>query len=143
MSFTADLSKWCKDTAPQFIDRVVRTSVVEIGNRVVLRSPVGDAKYWQSPPPPGYVGGRFRGNWQHGFNAIPSGSLDVTDKTGDATISGIKSGALSNPSAGITYIVNNLPYAQRIENGWSRQAPEGIVSLVELEFPEIFRRASA
>lgn len=144
MTFTVDLTKWCKETAPDHVAKVVRVSIIEIGTRVVMRSPVGDASYWSHPAPAGYVGGRFRGNWQYGFNAIP-GSVDTgrIDASGGSTLAGITTGVLSNPAAGITYIVNNLPYAERIENGWSRQAPQGIVSAVELEFPEIFRRAAA
>lgn len=29
----------------------------------------------------------------------------------------------------MVYIQNNLPYAERIENGWSKQAPQGVYSL--------------
>ena len=29
----------------------------------------------------------------------------------------------------VVYIQNNLPYAERLENGWSKQAPSGIYSL--------------
>ena len=61
MSFSADLRKFCHVEAPEKTNRIVRAVVIEIANRVVYRSPVGDAKYWQSPAPAGYAGGRFRG----------------------------------------------------------------------------------
>jgi hypothetical protein len=139
MSFTADLSKFCLKEAPQWIDGVTRKVVIEVGNRAVMRSPVGDADYWINPAPPGYVGGRFRANWQYGFASAPPGVVDAVDPSGGMTIANIV--ADSTGARGVHYVVNNLPYAQRIEDGWSRQAPTGIVSLLELEFPEIVRRA--
>jgi len=142
MSFTADLTKFCKEEAPTYIDSTVRKAVIEIGNRLVYRSPVGDATAWNMPPPPGYVGGRFRANWQYGFGASPEGDLPDIDASGGAAINRIVSGALTNQAVGVHYIVNNLPYAQRLEDGWSGQAPNGMISLTELEFPEIMRRAA-
>jgi hypothetical protein len=141
MSFTADLSGWCRKTAPQYADGVVRKTVIEIGSRAVLRSPVGDSSYWQQPAPDGYVGGRFRGNWQHGFGSAPTGNLDAIDPSGGTTLNRITSATISSQAAGITWLVNNLPYSERIENGWSRQAPQGIVNRIELEFPSIFEQA--
>lgn len=143
MSFTADMNKFCKTEAPDYLDRVVRKTVIEIGNRLVYRSPVGDASYWQSSPPAGYVGGRFRGNWQYSFGAMPRGFTDAIDKSGASTLSAIVSSALSGNAVGVHYLSNNLPYAQRIEDGWSRQAPQGIVGRVELEFASIVRQAKA
>lgn len=141
MSFTTDITKFCKDIAPESLDKTVRKTVAEIGNRLVMRSPVGDAQYWKSPPPPGYVGGRFRGNWQYGFNSAPSGDIEGIDASGQGTISKITSSM--REVSGVHYIVNNLPYAEKIENGWSRQAPEGVVGRVELEFDQIVKQAKA
>lgn len=142
MSFTADLSGWCRQTAPEYVDKVVRKTVIEIGSRAVLRSPVGDPDYWQMPPPPGYVGGRFRANWQHGYGYPPSGEVDAVDESGGMTVERITGNTLSSPTDGTTWLVNNLPYAERLENGWSRrQAPLGIINLIELEFPSIFEQA--
>jgi len=139
MSFAADLSKWCKQTAPETTQRVVRIAVTEIANRVIQRSPVGDGSYWQSPPPPGYAGGRFRGNWFYNFGSPSVDFTTAIDPSGSATLFKIIGGIVDR--AGVHYIANNLPYAERIESGWSRQAPQGMVGLTELEFPEIFERA--
>lgn len=139
MSFTADLSKFCNSIAPKWIEGVTRKIIIEAGSRAVMRSPVGDSSYWQSPAPPGYAGGAFRRNWQYGYGSIPSGTIDGVDAGGGSTISAIAQAA--SGKTGVHYIANNLPYAQRIENGWSRQAPQGIVSLIEMEFPEIVRIA--
>jgi len=142
MSFAADMSKFCKVTAPGWIDGVTRKVVFELAERAVFRSPVGDSRYWQSPAPPGYAGGHFRRNWQYGFGTIPSSELTGTDPSGASAIAAIQMAASGR--RGVHYIANTAPYAQRLEEGWSRsQAPFGIVNLIELEFPEVVRRAQA
>lgn len=143
MSFSSDLSRFCEREAPDYLEKTVRKVVIEIGNRCVLRSPVGDGAYWQSPPPAGYSGGRFRANWQHGLNVIPTLFTDAVDKSGGSTLAAITSAVATGNAVGVHYITNNLPYAERIENGWSRQAPQGIVGRIELEFPAIVRKARA
>lgn len=140
MSFSADLRKFCHTEAPEKTNRIVRTVVIEIANRVVLRSPVGDAQYWQSPAPAGYVGGRFRGNWQYGFGMPPGGTIERVDKSGRETLGALQSALALGSLAGVHWIANNLPYAERIESGWSGQAPQGVVALTELEFPQIVKR---
>ena len=140
MSFAADMLNYCSKIAPEWIEGITRKVIIETGSRAVMRSPVGDASYWQSPAPPGYAGGTFRRNWQYQYGNIASGILEGTDAGGGATISAIAQS--STGKAGVHYISNNLPYAQRIENGWSkRQAPQGIVSLIGMEFPDIVRIA--
>lgn len=142
-SFSDVVNKFCTQEARDKIDRTVRITVMEIGNRLVMRSPVGDPSYWQSPPPPGYSGGRFRANWQYSFGQPIVTSTDAIDKSGMSTISRINMGAMTSPGIGVHYITNNVPYAERIENGWSyRQAPNGVVALTEVEFTSIFNQAA-
>jgi hypothetical protein len=107
---------------------------------------VGTPSEWENPSAaaPGYAGGTFRRNWQYGFNTIPASFIEEADPTGSKARSAVQSGLFSSPAYGVHYIVNNAPYAQRLEEGHSKkQAPFGMVSLTELEFPEIFRRAAA
>jgi len=108
---------------------------------IIEMSPVGDGVYWRRPPPKGYVGGRFRGNWDYGFNAAPKQQFDVVDKTGAMSMGRVLMGLSAAPTAGIHYIANNLPYAERLENGWSRQAPVGMVGVTVLKFQGIVRGA--
>lgn len=142
-SFVADLSAFA-EKAKGNMDKVVRKVVLDVGTSVVEKSPVGDASFWQSKPPPGYVGGRFRGNWQYTFNVIPKGQTDTIDPSGSISIGRISKGLGGKASvAGIHYVSNNLPYAQRLEEGWSyRQAPQGMVMLTVVEFQMLFKRAA-
>jgi hypothetical protein len=73
--------------------------------------------------------GRFRGNttvsigspvYSNGANVDPSGSGTLS--AGNAVLAGLK------PYT-IIYIQNNLPYAEKLENGHSKQAPNGVFGL--------------
>lgn len=143
-SFAADLTAFASK-AKGNMDRVVRKVVLDVGTSVVQKSPVGDGDFWKRPPPPGYVGGRFRGNWQYAFGQIPKGNLDEIDPAGATTINRISTELSSVKNlAGIHYVANNLPYAQRLEEGWSyRQAPQGMVMLTVVEFQTFLKKAVA
>jgi hypothetical protein len=140
-TFAADISAFVAKVNGN-VSRVVRKIVFDIGTKIVMRSPVGDGTLWQSPPPPGYVGGRFRGNWQYGYGQQPAGDLPDIDKSGATSTLRIAAGLKEAPVAGIHYLVNNLPYARRLEDGHSTQAPAGIVGLTALEFQQITRDAA-
>lgn len=118
-------------------DLVVRAITMKIDNKLVQRSPVGDATYWKNKPPPGYTGGRFRANWQLSIGSPTAGVRDLIDKDGSATIAAHGSVIATAKAGDIIYLVNNLPYAKRIEEGWSRQAPLGLVALTVLEFQKV------
>ena len=140
--FPVQIKAWADKTKEQ-ADRLVGGVVIRIAQRLDERSPVGDASYWQHKPPPGYVGGRFRGNWQLGVSSMPSGETGRVDPGGSATVSAIVSAVPDKAAGLIFYIVNNVPYAQRIEDGWSRQAPTGLVALTALEFQQIVGQTAA
>ena len=135
-NFTIDLNKWIAK-AKENTETLVRETVIGLGERIVERTPVGNPSLWESPPPPGYVGGRARANWQYGFNSPPQGALDDIDKSGVVSLGRISKGAKGSPAAGIHYIANNLPYAQALENGHSTQAPSGMVRLAVVDMQGI------
>ena len=139
-TFSLDLQAFAKKAGAR-ADLVVKRVVAGMAESVIEMSPVGDGVYWRRPPPKGYVGGRFRGNWDYGFNAAPKQQFDVVDKTGAMSMGRVLMGLSAAPTAGIHYIANNLPYAERLENGWSRQAPVGMVGVTVLKFQGIVRGA--
>ena len=81
---------------------------IELFSGVVSDTRVGDSSAWKSKPPAGYVGGRLRGNWQIQENSPASDELDRIDKNGSKVNAEINAKASKN---GLTYFVNNLPYA--------------------------------
>ena len=121
---------------------VVRKVVLEMGTSLVFRSPVGDGSYWLNPPPKGYVGGRFRANWQVGLGSINYTVSDKTDADGAATVGNLFAKVADADTEQVFYLTNSLPYAKRIEDGWSRrQAPQGVVALTVLQFRQFISAA--
>jgi hypothetical protein len=141
MTFSADLSKWVAK-AKGNTDKVVRKVVIDLGTSIVMKNPVGDGKYWETPVPKGYVGGRSRANWQYGNNVMPSGVIDSVDPSGQATITNLTNQILSSPTASMHYIANSVDYINRLEDGYSRQAPNGMVKLTVEKFQQTVRKSA-
>ena len=86
--------------------------------RVVLKTPV--------------LTGRARGNWSVGIGSVGGEARDVEDKSGSLTIAeGEQVLAQYAHQQGYPEIVlfNNLPYIERLENGYSTMAPNGMVAV--------------
>ena len=64
--------------------------------------------------------GRLRGNWQTSINTSDGSAPIIMAKLGDSI-----------------FITNNLPYAQVIESGSSKQAPSGMVAITAAEFTRV------
>jgi hypothetical protein len=142
MSFADDLTRIANSVVARN-NLIVSKIITDVATELVEKSPVGDADYWIMKPPPGYVGGRFRANWQFGIGAANTETTEKTDPSGSATISDIVGKLPSNSAGNIYYITNSLPYAQRLEEGYSkRQAPRGMVTITVLEFEPIVAAAA-
>lgn len=139
-TFTVQLEQFAEKVRGKS-DAVVRSTVLETYRRLDARSPVGDATYWITKPPKGYVGGRFRGNWQLGVGTIPAGETGRIDKSGATTQGAILAEIPAEAAGKLIFLSNNVPYAQRIEDGHSRQAPTGLVGLTVAEWPSIVAQA--
>jgi hypothetical protein len=123
--FAIDVERWV-EKAKGRVDIVARKIALDMFSRVILRSPVHT--------------GRFRGNWQVKIGDIPDGVLELTDKDGSATISRAQAVILGLQAGDVIYLVNNLPYARPLENGWSKQAPAGMVGVTVEEFNAVVDR---
>ncbi|EMX8898663.1 hypothetical protein AAH296_002241 [Enterobacter bugandensis] len=92
--------------------------------------------------PPGYTGGRFRGNWQISFDTPTNDETGRIDKTGDLTkAAGNYTLSLFKVGMKAIYFCNNVPYAYRLEMGHSSQAPGGMVRITAAEFQRFFEDA--
>lgn len=129
MTFTVDVKMWA-DKAGLDLVQAKRAAAIQIFSAVIMATPVGNASQWQRPSsaPPGYVGGRLRGNWQATLNAPAATKLDVIDAGGGLTINNAQAAIAGAVGDQKIYLTNNLPYASRIEFGaHSKQAPSGMV----------------
>lgn len=130
--FSVAISDFVKDTKKD-LESGIKEAEIELFSRVILRTPVGNPDFWASPPPKNYVGGRLRGNW--GVNQ----SIDNIDASGSETLQNMQLGVNAEELGGVLTFVNNLPYAEVIEYGRSKQAPEGMVRVSVLEFDGILK----
>jgi hypothetical protein len=145
MTFALDLQKYV-ETYKGRADLAVGQIVANVAAEIDRLSPVGDATYWKSPPPKGYVGGRFRANWQLGIGSVDGTTTTATDRSakggdGGTTTAGIIAQIPKDAAGKVYYLSNSLPYAQRLEHGWSRQAPAGVVGLTAVKFQQIVDRS--
>ncbi|WWL45686.1 hypothetical protein V5O39_10575 [Pseudomonas parakoreensis] len=89
----------------------------------------------------GYVGGRFRGNWQFSIGTPAEGELDQVDPAGGVTLAKLRLQVEQLTIGQTAYIVNNLPYAVPLEYGHSKQAPGGMVRITLVRFQQIVDEA--
>jgi hypothetical protein len=114
MSFAGDVSKWTAKTEAK-IETAIRKIAIDVFAEVIMMSPVDE--------------GRFRGNWQVAIGSIPTGTLEIDDKEGTATLNKAQAEALGLKAGQTIFLVNNLPYAEALEYGHSQQAPGGMIRL--------------
>jgi len=121
-TFSDDLAKFEAKTS-QKLDLAVRKIALELFQRIILKTPVDT--------------GRARANWQVAIGALPNGTLQLDDKSGQATISAATAKTAGVEAGDVIYLVNNLPYIETLEEGRSTQAPAGMVALSVQEFQAI------
>ncbi len=106
------------------LETVARKVTADMFARVVQRSPVDT--------------GRFKANWNVQYGA-PDYSTTASTAASRGTAQAQK--ALTLPVGGVVYLSNGLPYARRLEYGWSQQAPSGMVRLTVFEFQDFVKKA--
>ncbi|EPI9101755.1 HK97 gp10 family phage protein [Salmonella enterica subsp. enterica serovar Newport] len=112
MSFALDVSKFV-EKAKKNPEKVVRQVSIKLFSAIIKASPVDT--------------GRFRMNWMASGGTPADGTTDATDKSGTAATSNATNFVLNAADWHAFTLTNNLPYAHRLEYGWSRQAPQGMV----------------
>lgn len=111
MNWSKDLGKIAERQGLS-LERLCKAVKIELFSGIVSDTRVGDPSTWQSPPPPGYTGGRLRGNWQVQENTPITDEIERIDPEGAAVARDIKRVSSGN---GLTYFTNNLPYARTWE----------------------------
>jgi hypothetical protein len=109
--------------------KIVRKVAFDLLNGVILMTPVDT--------------GRARGSWEVGIGSAPSGGGESLDKGGGATLArGNAVLAGYELGKGPVFIVSNLSYIQALEDGWSDQAPYGMVTVTAQRFPYLVKEAT-
>ena len=122
MSFALDVSKFV-EKAKKNPEKVMRQVSIKLFSAIIKASPVDT--------------GRFRMNWMASGGNPASGATDATDKSGNIAIRNATSFVLKAADWREFTLTNNLPYAQRLEYGWSQQAPQGFVRVNISRFQQL------
>lgn len=133
------------------MNRVTYESLAAMIVRLDEVSPVGDPGLWKNQADAfrkvmaGYMPGQFRGNWQLGINAMPTGWLPGNlDPSGTSTVAKNIGLIPAMASRGYKfYLVNNTPYGIALEEGHSTQMPYHMIYRVKREFNGIVRKIAA
>lgn len=112
MRFSMIIGNFARETMRD-IERERRLMILDLFNSVVLDTPVDT--------------GMLRSNWRPSEGRPDDTNVGVINIS--LVMSNIQSVVSNAPltDRAILYLRNNQPYAQRIEEGWSIQAPEGMV----------------
>lgn len=114
-------------------DKKLRAVCLSLSNKVIQRTPVGNPDLWQSPPPPEYKGGTLRNAWRAAINSVSNDKGTAPD-AGASHARGSVTSAISVMKGGDSFsMANNQPYAMKIEEGHSGQAPAGMVRITLAE----------
>jgi hypothetical protein len=123
-------------------DLVLRKVCLDLYRSLVMKSPVGNPDLWKHPRK-GYVGGRFRANWQVGVGVINSDMSNPPDADVESAVSRAEGALQDVKVGGVIYITSSLPYAQELEYGHSTQAPAGMLRLTVQEYGQYLEKAVA
>lgn len=124
--FSLDISAFVQKAKARQ-DLVVRKIGLEVLSRIVYRSPVKT--------------GRFRGAWMVSLNTPMTATPGTLDAAGGATIERGNQAMMDVKVGDTIWLINSLPYANRIEHGWSQQAPAGVVGITVVEFQNFLSKA--
>ena len=120
MPWQRRLSALVRQDVTNRLEQAMRKVLIDTDQSVVQMTPVDT--------------GRARGNWTAGINSASSGGGGL-DPSGSATIARLNSAAQSFKVGDSFVVSNNLPYIERLENGWSDQAPSGMVAVSLARIP--------
>lgn len=106
-------------------DTLTKKITGEMLQQVITRSPVHT--------------GAYRQNHRVSVGNVDT-SYDPNDTGNDSLTKGIRTIQSVGGLGKVVHISNSLPYAVRLENGWSQQAPLGVYSLSFMSVVGKYRR---
>jgi hypothetical protein len=103
------------------MDKVARKLVLEVGSRLIQRTPVKK--------------GGARGGWQTTISSPATAPNNRIMPAGTTAINEMRATLKDwNPTSGVSAFITNLvPYILRLEHGYSRQAPSGMMAVTIAE----------
>lgn len=131
------------NAAARTVDKVVVDAVVQLCTRIIITTPIGKPELWKYPPPPDYKPGTLINSWYSTLDVPVRKGHPVRLPVPSAADSLLNLNEVAAQAPGHVFQFRNpAPYAFRIEyDGWSTQAPQGMVRLAHQQFDEIVSRS--
>ncbi|MGL4703519.1 MAG: HK97 gp10 family phage protein [Raoultella sp.] len=126
--FTLDIQAFVTK-AKKNPETVMRSVSLKLFSAIIKASPVDT--------------GRFRGNWQTTGVTPATGLIAGVDPTGNKAVNSAATFITNAPGWDTFTLTNNLPYAERLEYGWSKQAPVGMVRVNIARFQQLINEEAA
>lgn len=126
--FTLDIQAFIAK-AKKNPETVMRSVSLKLFSAIIKASPVDT--------------GRFRGNWQTTGVTPATGLIAGVDPTGNKAVNSAATFITNAPGWDTFTLTNNLPYAERLEYGWSKQAPVGMVRVNIARFQQLINEEAA
>lgn len=119
--------------------KVVNATALQMYKRIVDRTPVGDPSLWNPPHfPKDYTPGTLKASWQISFDGKQRATTGRFADAGQMLGSGGLTFKINANNNGQSITISNpQPYAQRVETGWSSQAPQGMMRVTIAEYTSI------
>jgi homoserine kinase len=122
LAFDKQIKAFAKK-ANMSVEKTIRGTSIKLFSAVILASPVDT--------------GRFRANWQVGGESPETGIKNDNDKSGNKTINEVVA-HINGERINLEFtLANNLPYAYKLEYGYSQQAPQGFIRVNVARFQRI------
>lgn len=106
------------------VDTQIRKATIDVFGSVIKMTPVDT--------------GRARGNWQCSVGSPETSQLIRLDASGSSALAEVVS-TVPRKSGSVVWLTNNLDYIQRLEYGYSKQAPAGMVRVSLARFGAALR----
>ena len=147
MTFSSDIKEFAEKTKKDIAD-VKKYAAITIFTDIVKATPVGNPDYWQEvngkprKAPPGYTGGRLRGNWQTSLNTPIHTEIARIDPNGGDVLKEMQATVYNSEVKDSIFLTNNLPYAVPVEYGHSKnQRPMGMLRVSIAGFENAIKEA--
>lgn len=128
MTFSLDIKEFAEKTERNVND-VKQTVAIDLFGSIIKSSPVDT--------------GRFRGNWNASIGSPDLSVSESADVSGQSSTSEMTKTITTSTVNDSLFMSNNLPYAERLEYGWSKQAPSGMVRINIARFQAAIQKAIA
>ncbi len=119
--------------------KVINATMLQMYKKIIDRTPIGNPALWHPPYwPKNYHPGTLRESWSISFKGSQRSTAGKF-ASGDQIIAGHGiSFTVTNTSTNKTVTISNpQPYADRVEHGWSTQAPSGMMRVTIAEYTSL------